>query len=475
MMQPTDFSQSRTLVIGDLMLDRYWSGATGRISPEAPVPVVHVNDVEERPGGAGNVALNIAALGGKSTLLGVVGQDEAGETLRTLLENRGVECHFQQEKAVPTSTKLRVMSRHQQLIRLDFEERFDAFSLEPLHQLFAAQIENCGAVILSDYGKGTLAQVQSLIQAARKAGKPVLIDPKGTDFSKYRGATLITPNLPEFEAVVGHCENDEDLVEKGEKLRQALQLEALLVTRGEHGMTLLCADQPPFHHPTCAREVFDVTGAGDTVIATLGAALAAGAKMEEAVTEANLAAGIVVGKLGTATASVAELRHAMHSFDGSPESPFGVVDEEILLQRMRHAQSIGETVVMTNGCFDLLHAGHVSYLETAKQLGDRLVVAVNADESVRQLKGENRPLNGLESRMAVLAALGCVDWVVPFSEETPERLYCKLLPDVLVKGGDYKPEAVVGRDCVVGNGGRVEILQFLDGHSTTSMVEKMRA
>ncbi|MBT4607407.1 MAG: bifunctional D-glycero-beta-D-manno-heptose-7-phosphate kinase/D-glycero-beta-D-manno-heptose 1-phosphate adenylyltransferase HldE [Thiotrichales bacterium] len=466
-----DFSTGKTLVVGDLMLDRYWSGGADRVSPEAPVPVVHIKEIEERPGGAGNVALNIAALGGGVTLLGVVGEDAEGEALQQQLQQKGVNCQFQKEPGLRTSTKLRVLSRHQQLIRLDFEESMDALSFDPLMDRFKAELSECGAVILSDYGKGTLSQVELMIQLARATGKPVLIDPKGSDFSKYQGATLMTPNLSEFEAVAGKCKGSEAVVERGEQLRQQLQMEALLVTRGEAGMTLLDGEQLPFHQPTHAREVYDVTGAGDTVIATLAAGIAAGANRQDAVAVANLAAGIVVGKLGTATTSVAELHQAIHDPE---ETGFGVLNEAQLQQAIQQAHARGEKVIMTNGCFDLLHTGHVSYLSEARKLGERLVVAVNSDESVRQLKGEQRPINNIESRMTLLAALESVDWVVPFTEETPERLYCSVLPDVIVKGGDYKPEEVAGGPCVIKSGGSVEILKFVEGHSTTSIVEKIK-
>jgi D-beta-D-heptose 7-phosphate kinase/D-beta-D-heptose 1-phosphate adenosyltransferase len=364
-----------------------------------------------------------------------------------------------------------VLSRHQQLIRLDFEEPMDGLSFEPMLEQYRVALADCGAVILSDYGKGTLAWVRQMVALAREAGKPVLIDPKGTDFERYQGATLMTPNLVEFEAVAGRCRDTQSLVEQGEALRQRLQMEAMLVTRGEAGMTLLDGEAPPFHQPTHAREVYDVTGAGDTVIATLAAGIAAGATRRDAVAVANLAAGIVVGKLGTATTSVAELYQATHDPE---ETGFGVLDQDQLQQAIQRAHARGEKVIMTNGCFDLLHTGHVRYLAEARKLGDRLVVAVNSDQSVRQLKGESRPINSLESRMTLLAALESVDWVVPFVEETPERLYCKVLPDVVVKGGDYRPEEVAGGKCVIESGGAVEILQFVEGHSTTSIVEKIK-
>ena len=466
-----NFDNARVLVVGDLMLDRYWYGSTSRISPEAPVPVVHVGESEERPGGAGNVALNISALGSRADVLGLTGDDEAAEALAHRLEAAGVQCHFEKMAGLATVTKLRVMSRHQQLIRLDFEDGFHELDSSALQARYQALLATCDAVILSDYGKGTLTAVQSLIATARQAGKPVLIDPKGHDYSIYRGATLITPNLSEFEAVVGHSKTDAELVAKGEALRAELDLEALLVTRSEKGMTLIRKGMPVLHLPTKAREVYDVTGAGDTVIAALAAALAAGQDLAEATALANLAAGVVVGKLGTATASVTELRHAVREHD---EIEGGVLDEDRLEALVRDAQAHGETVVMTNGCFDILHAGHVAYLEQARKLGDRLIVAVNDDASVKRLKGEERPVNSLPQRMTVLAALASVDWVVPFSEDTPERLICHICPDVLVKGGDYRPEQIAGGKCVNQAGGKVVVLDFVDGCSTSRIIDVIR-
>ncbi len=465
------FDKARVLVVGDLMLDRYWHGDTSRISPEAPVPVVLVGDAEERPGGAGNVALNIAALGATAMVLGLTGDDESADMLERRLSEAGVRCHFERLPGSATVTKLRVLSRHQQLIRLDFEDGFPGHDCADLLQSFEQLLPEADAVILSDYGKGALRRAQELIALARKAGKPVLVDPKGRDFTPYRGATLITPNLSEFEAVAGKCAGEEELVTRGERLRDELTLEALLITRSEKGMTLLRREHPPVHMPTRAREVYDVTGAGDTVISVLATTLAAGEEMAEATALANLAAGVVVGKLGTATVTVPELRQALRS----QEQPArGVVGEDRLAALVQDAQLHGERVVMTNGCFDILHAGHVQYLEQAARLGDRLIVAVNDDDSVKRLKGAERPINPVAQRMAVLSALGAVDWVVPFSEDTPERLICRLKPDVLVKGGDYQPHEVAGGKCVTGAGGEVVILDFLDGCSTTRIVEIIR-
>ena len=469
-----DFSHSRLLVAGDVMLDRYWYGPTSRISPEAPVPVVRIDKDETRPGGAANVAVNIAALGATARLLGVVGHDDAADHLRRELSKQGVELEFEVAASDPTITKLRVLSRNQQLIRLDFEQpllREGSFDRAQFLKHYIQALQQAQVVVLSDYGKGTLADAAELVAAARAAGRTILVDPKGSDWRSYRGATLITPNLAELESVVGVCPDQASIVAKGSRLCDELSLEALLVTRSEHGMTLLVPDHEPLHLPTEAREVFDVTGAGDTVIAALGACLAAGEDFAQAARIANLAAGIVIGKLGTATASPAELRRVLRR---QHEDDAGVLEPTELLQLLAEARARGQVVVMTNGCFDLLHVGHVRYLEAARKLGDVLIVAVNDDASVRRLKGEARPLNPVADRMRMLAALKCVDWVVPFPEDTPERLIAQVLPDILVKGGDYKPEQIAGSDSVTKHGGQVLVLDFHQGYSTSLLIERAR-
>ena len=466
-----EFDRAAVLVVGDVMLDRYWYGPTSRISPEAPVPVVKVDTVEERPGGAANVAMNIAALGAASRLIGLTGEDDAARVLISTLNGVNVECDFVTIKTHPTITKLRILSRNQQLIRLDFEEGFDNVDPEPIHQRIRQKVSQAGALVLSDYGKGALASVQMMIQLARQAGVPVLIDPKGTDFSRYRGATLLTPNLSEFEAVVGKCKSEEEIVRRGMQLVADYELSALLVTRSENGMTLLQPGKAPLHLPTQAQEVYDVTGAGDTVIGVLAASLAAGNSLEDACFLANAAAGVVVGKLGTSTVSPVELENAIHA---RPESGFGVMNEAQLKEAVALARKRGEKVVMTNGVFDILHAGHVSYLANARKLGDRLIVAVNSDASTKRLKGETRPVNPLVNRMIVLGALESVDWVVSFEEDTPQRLIGEILPDLLVKGGDYRAEDIAGSKEVWANGGEVMVLNFEDGISTTNIIKTIR-
>ena len=465
------FGKASVLVVGDLMLDRYWHGPTSRISPEAPVPVVHVRDIEERPGGAGNVALNIARLGAQSTVLGLTGNDDAANALEKNLQAAGVKTCFVRLDENATVTKLRVISRHQQLIRLDFEDGFIGKDISGQEAEFVKLLDQHDVVVCSDYGKGALRNVQSLIALCRDKKIPVLVDPKGTDFNRYSGANLVTPNLSEFESVVGTCVDEAELVEKGQQLCVQCNFDALLITRSEHGMTLIQKDGEVFHLPTQAREVFDVTGAGDTVISTLAAALAAGDDMHNAVALANLAAGIVVGKLGTASVTPEELYQEVHKHIAVKR---GIVSQDELMTAVRQCHQRGEVIVMTNGCFDILHAGHVTYLQQAREQGDRLIVAVNVDETVRKLKGEDRPVNPLEHRMRMLAALECVDWVLPFEEETPMRLICDVLPDILVKGGDNDPDKIPGGDCVRENGGEVRVLTYVEGVSTTEIIGTIR-
>ncbi|MCF6764799.1 bifunctional D-glycero-beta-D-manno-heptose-7-phosphate kinase/D-glycero-beta-D-manno-heptose 1-phosphate adenylyltransferase HldE [Thiotrichales bacterium 19S3-7] len=462
---------ANVLVIGDIMLDRYWEGATRRISPEAPVPVIHVDKIQERAGGAGNVALNIAALSGKAYLCGCVGRDEAALSLKNKLKEQQIETHFV-ETGLPTITKLRVLSQNQQLIRMDFEEGFhEVDKSELLHQAEAC-IDSVGAIILSDYGKGTLSNPQEIIQLARNHQVRILVDPKGNDFQRYHGATMITPNMKEFEAVVGRCHSEHDIKVKALALIEKLELEALLVTRSEKGMMIIHHSGKAHSIPTHAKEVYDVTGAGDTVIAVMGMALSVGYSYQEAMKFANTAAGVVVGKLGTATLTLPELYQALHV---SSEIQFGVLSEADIKVAMHQARLQGEKVVFTNGCFDILHQGHVDYLKEAKALGDRLIVGVNTDDSVKALKGPSRPIVPLAERMALLSALACVDWVVPFKEDTPERLITELTPDVLVKGADYEIHEIAGNEHVLNHGGEVKTICLTEGLSTSNIINKIKS
>jgi D-beta-D-heptose 7-phosphate kinase/D-beta-D-heptose 1-phosphate adenosyltransferase len=465
-----DMRHGNITVIGDVMLDRFWSGASRRVSPEAPVPVVNVSGQEDRAGGAGNVAVNLAELGVTVSLVGLCGDDEHARALRSCVESAGVRWNVMPCKA-DTIVKLRVLSRNQQLLRMDFEQTLAPYANDLFLRYAQQHLADADLVILSDYAKGTLELVQPLLAYCREAGKRTLVDPKGTDFERYRGATLMTPNLSELEAVVGPCDTDEALVEKAGNLRASLELDAILVTRSEAGMTLIERDGPAQHLTASAQEVFDVTGAGDTVIAVMAGGLSAGLSMADAARYANHAAGVVVAKLGTASVTPEELEHAisdrdLDSFDRRPS-------EDEVLSRLAKCRAAGQRIVMTNGCFDLLHPGHIRYLQQAAKLGDLLIVAVNDDDSVRRLKGAGRPVNTVEDRMAVLAALEAVDFVLPFSEDTPERLIDLVAPDTLVKGGDYTVEQIAGHESVLARGGDVIILDFVPGHSTTEMIERM--
>ncbi len=469
--QLPDFSNTHILVIGDVMLDRYWHGQASRISPEAPVPVVHINHTEERPGGAGNVALNVAALGVQTKILGITGDDVVADTLENQLKAAQVNTKFHRVPGMQTVTKLRVLSRHQQLVRCDFESTVEDVTADKLLDEVRNALEGVKAVILSDYAKGTLSQAPAIIALLKQHNIPVFIDPKTADFSAYDGATLITPNLKEFEAVVGACKTEKDIVDKAHALLAKHHIDAVLITRGAEGMTLITKAAEEFHLPARVRDVFDVTGAGDTVIAMMATAVSCGKSLQESMAIANIAAGLVVTKLGAATVSVPELQMAI--LDKSPAES-GLLNESHLLLAVKEARARGERVVMTNGCFDILHAGHVTYLQQAKALGHRLIVAVNSDDSVQRLKGVGRPVNPCDQRMLVLASLGVVDWVVPFSEDTPERLITKVLPDVLVKGGDYKADEIAGAKAVKANGGDVKILSFVDGLSTSNVIKKLK-
>ncbi len=458
------------LVVGDIMLDRYIFGETSRISPEAPVPVVRVRQTVERPGGAANVALNISAYGSRCCLLGLTGEDSHADRLQAALTPRGIDCCFVRQANLSTITKERVISQHQQLLRLDYEQSVPAPVPGQLFEVFKSQLEAARVIVLSDYAKGCLADVEKLIQHARERGVFVMIDPKGTDFNRYRGASLLTPNQHEFEAVAGGCRDDADLVSKGMNLCRELDLEALLVTRGEHGMSLIQPGQDAVHLSTEAQEVFDVTGAGDTVIATLATAVASGYPLADAMFYANKAAGLSVAKLGAASVTRQELNQAL-----GPLHSGKIIDEAGLLEVLTHAREANQRIVFTNGCFDILHAGHVSYLGQAADLGDMLIVAVNSDASVRGLKGDGRPVNALEQRMQVLAGLEAVDYVIAFDTSDPESLIRQLQPDVLVKGEDYEESEIAGAAFVKSCGGEVHRIALEQGRSTSAIIAAVRA
>lgn len=465
------FNNARILVVGDIMLDEYWHGDTERISPEAPIPVLKVKQSEHRLGGAANTALNIKRLGASVTLAGVIGQDEAAETMLKLAQDEQIDTITVKNNHHPTTRKLRLLSQNQQMLRTDFEKPLSLDQAKALTDLLVDKIGAFDAILLSDYDKGALLNCQPLIAAAKEQQIPVLVDPKGDDFERYHGATLLTPNLKEFETIMGPCQSQSMLIEKGQMLLSTLDLQALLITLSENGMLLCFAHGEHLHIHTAAKTVFDVTGAGDTVIATLTAAIANGYSLNQATQLANTAAGIVVGKMGAAQVSALDLQLAFQQ----PHLPQKIMPScTQLMQQIQFDRGLGKKVVFTNGCFDILHKGHVSYLSEAKALGDFLVVAVNSDESIKALKGENRPINSLDDRMCLLASLSCVDFVIPFYSDTPTELIEQLQPEFLVKGGDYNVKDVVGKSIVEAYGGTVFVLTLQQGKSTTEIIERIQ-
>lgn len=465
---------AKILVVGDVMLDRYWRGDSSRISPEAPVPVVKVQGMEDRVGGAGNVARNIAHLGASVSLLGIIGDNHHGDELESLLAKEHIESKLLRQSAQPTITKLRVISRNQQVVRLDFEQTFSEQAAKNLKQFFFKEFENYDCIIFSDYNKGSLAYVAEMITEAKKAKKLILVDPKAKDLSAYSGASFITPNLKEFVEAGGDDSSEQSIQDSAHKIQAQCNIDNILLTRSEAGMSLISKSKK-FDLPAQVLEVNDVTGAGDTVIAVFATFLAVNMPAEDAAVLANLAAGIVVGRLGAACVSPVELMQKLNRSLSESKSKGNSVEEDLL--QIEFAKQNGEKIVFTNGCFDILHAGHVQYLQEARNLGHRLVVGLNTDDSVRRLKGDTRPVNSYAQRAAVLRALSAVDWVIPFGEandDTPLALIKRVNPNVLVKGGDYSIDTVVGADFVLGQGGDVQLLSFLDGVSTSKIIEKVQ-
>lgn len=476
-------------VIGDVMLDRFLYGAAERISPEAPVPVLRIEREQPVPGGAANVARNVAALGGRASLVGLVGNDDAGASLSHLLaQDSRIESRLVADPARPTTVKSRFVSGGQQLLRADREisEPVAGAAEAMLLQQALEAIRAADAVVLSDYAKGTLSEtvLARLIAEARREGKPVIADPKSPSLARYRGVDLLTPNRHELAAATRMpCGDDAAVAAAARAVAAATGIETLLVTRGDQGMTLIRQGCAPLHLHTEAREVFDVSGAGDTVVATLALSLAAAIPLPQAAALANLAAGIVVGKRGTAVVSAAELEAEAGNrkpeagaagllASGLLDSGRKIVDLAAAADRVRDWRASGLRVGFTNGCFDLVHPGHVALLAQARAACDRLVVGLNADASVRRLKGPSRPIQSEPARAVVLASLGSVDLVVPFEEDTPLELIRALRPDLLVKGADYRLEQVVGAELVQSYGGRVLLVPLVEGASTTRTIAR---
>ena len=470
---------ARILVVGDFMVDRYWFGDTVRVSQEAPVPVVDVADVEDRPGGAANVALNIATLGARCVFVAAVGRDAAARGVRKRLEAAGVECDFVEVPAWQTTLKIRVVSQRQQLLRADVEAPLPESVSEAVQARVAARLPDVDAVILEDYDKGVLAAPEALVECAKAAGVTVLVDPKHKPFTRYAGADVIKPNRREFQRAVGTWRDEAELAAKGEAVLERTGAGALVVTQGSDGLTVVRREGGASHVSGHDVQIYDRTGAGDTVAAALGVGIGLGWSMMEAARMANAAAGLVCAKSGTASVSGAEVNRALAkrksnaSLASSVDYEGRVLTSEELLAAVAAARGRGERIVFTNGCFDIVHPGHVGYLEEARRLGDRLIVAVNDDASAERVKGVGRPVNPLRSRMGVLAHLGSVDWVVPFSEDTPERLLAAVRPDVLVKGGDYAEREIVGAGLVREYGGEVRALSRFEGCSTSSIIRRI--
>jgi D-beta-D-heptose 7-phosphate kinase/D-beta-D-heptose 1-phosphate adenosyltransferase len=469
-------SDKKILVVGDVMLDRYWHGDTGRISPEAPVPVVKVSALEDKAGGAANVAKNIAHLDGKVSLLGIIGDDDNGKSLERLLNSEAIGSLLIKQQQAPTITKMRVISRHQQVVRLDLEEAFTPVHSQMLLDKLREIVNDFDLVLFSDYNKGSLSLIGEMIALTKAAGKTVLVDPKSKQLADYRGADFITPNLSEYKAAGGELGSEEIIANSCRAIMQNCGIANILLTRSEQGMSLINATEK-YDFPAQVIEVSDVTGAGDTVIATLAVMLGTGMPVAQAVEIANLAAGIVVGKLGAATVSPEELTAKLSQYLRDTGEQYLPIDEDVF-HHIELARLRGEKIVFTNGCFDILHAGHVRYLAQAKARGDKLVVGLNNDESIARLKGADRPVNPLNERATVLNALASVDWIIPFGSEaendTPAKLIEKVKPHVLVKGGDYKVEEIAGAEFVIANGGQVEVLEFVNGCSTSNIIAKIK-
>jgi len=466
--------QPKILVIGDLMIDHYLWGKCERISPEAPIPIVNIDNENTVLGGAGNVVNNLAALGAHTDVLSVIGDCEIANELGTLLSKINVSTKYLiEEKGRLSSKKSRIIASHQQVIRYDRESNFDISteSQQTLFNQYKKILKQYDIVLLSDYGKGVLTDslTRDLIKEANNFGIKVLVDPKGINYTKYSGAYLLTPNKKEASLATNiDIIDDSDLLEAITQLKEKCSLDVSLITLSENGVAIY--DNDLRVHPTMAREVYDVTGAGDTVLAALGFALSSNYDIDQAVEFANLAAGVVVGKIGSATTTFDEINDYKSSLHQSSSEEHIKTQKEIEVLCSKFKEK-GKKIVFTNGCFDILHAGHVRYLETAKSFGDILMVGVNSDESVKMLKGETRPINNEQDRALLIASLEAVDYVVIFNEDTPYELIKTIKPDTLVKGGDYEGHEVVGQDLAT----ELKLVSFIEGKSTTRTIEKIQS
>lgn len=472
------FHQARVLCVGDVMVDFFVYGKADRLSPEAPVPVFHQHHVMESLGGAGNVARNMASLGGRVHFVGVRGDDVSGAAVERLFADlQGATCSFVMDPHRPTTTKTRYLCQNQQLLRVDQElvSPIDADLENRLKGDVLQILPQMTVVVLSDYGKGVLTPslLRAIIGAANRLSIPVIVDPKGTDYSIYRGAFLLTPNLKELkDGARMPVDTDDDVVAAAQFLQKTYDIQNVLATRSEKGMTLVTAHGTVTHIPADALDVYDVSGAGDTVVATLAAAIGAGASLADGAFLANRAASIVVGKVGTAVVSPSDIEESVHRRTSS-ETHDKIQDLKQLEQTVIAWRRKGYRIGFTNGCFDLLHPGHVEQLQKARLLCDRLILGLNSDESVRRLKGPTRPVQSSQNRAVVLSALECVDGVVVFDGDTPLSLILALKPDVLIKGADYTVADMVGSKEVLSWGGSVQTVPTVMGHSTSRIIEKI--
>lgn len=471
-------SYGKVLVVGDIMLDKYVYCKVERISPEAPVPVLNQNSIEYRVGGAGNVALNLSQLSTETSILSLTGEDSNSKQINKLLTDNSVETHIIEIPSKPTITKTRYISNQQQLFRFDEESKFSEEHSKILLEKFKTIINDFEVVVFSDYGKGTLDLIKEFISISKSKKIKILVDPKGDDYSIYSGAYLITPNSLEFKTAIGEFKDFNNLKDKSLEAINTLKINNILVTRGKEGMALFSKNNNHINLPALAKEVYDVTGAGDTVIATIAKCLSVGINIQESIRFSNVAASIVVSKFGTATVNSKELIEALRDHSETRQEKN---QSDKIIKSYSSLQSIsvelkekGKRIVATNGCFDILHPGHLKLLRDSSELGDVLVVLINTDDSIKKLKGGNRPINDLNFRIEMLCHYNFIDYIFPFENETPlEAIEC-LKPEILVKGGDYKKNEVVGGREIEKYGGAVKIIQLIDGYSSSSIIDKIK-
>lgn len=469
MVTTLNFNKSKIVVVGDLMIDEYWSGSVKRISPEAPVPVVKINNKDYLLGGAANVALNLKKIGCNVSLFGSIGDDNNGKLLTKIIKENKIKFFSSVKKNTKTISKLRIVSDSSHMIRLDFEDCMEKYKFNN-EKVLKKEILSADTVVFSDYNKGTLKDINLFIQFAKKYNKLVVVDPKGDDYSKYRGATLITPNLKEFYQAVGVKSNMKIMSSHARKLIKKFKIENIIITKGSNGMSLVSKNNE-LHLPAIAREVYDVTGAGDTVVALMAACIGINLPITTAMKLANQAASQVVGKVGNSFVTIDDINNSFNR-EKINLKQFNFKNEKDILISVKKIKESNKTIVMTNGCFDIIHPGHLHLFKQAKTLGEFLIVAINDDKSVRRLKGKSRPINDLKSRVKILEAIKHVDAVVVFKEDTPEKIIRIISPDILVKGGDYNMDQVIGAKYVTSKGGKVKIIKFLKGHSSTSIINK---